>query len=73
MANCNKCAYSVPYWNVKQQTGESRCVAPKDFSMETKEGEHDCQAFKVNEWDEKRIDIVGSNGNIALHYKDDEK
>jgi hypothetical protein len=40
--------------------------------METKEGEHDCQAFKVNDFDEKRIDIVGSNGNIALHYKDEE-
>jgi hypothetical protein len=72
MANCNKCAYSVPYWNVKLKTGESRCISKHDFTMETKEGEHDCQAFKVNDFDEKRIDIVGSNGNIALHYKDDE-
>jgi hypothetical protein len=69
MANCNKCAYSVPYWNVKLQTGESRCVAPIDFSMETKEGEHDCQAFKVNDFDEKRIEVIGSNGNDGLHYE----
>jgi hypothetical protein len=72
MANCNKCAYSVPYWNIKLQTGESRCVAPIDFSMETKEGEHDCQAFKVNEWNEARIDVIGQNSNEGLHYKDEE-
>jgi hypothetical protein len=73
MANCNKCAYSHIYWKVETDTWLTRCVAPIDFSMETKEGEHDCQAFKVNDFDEKRIDIVGTNGNIALHYKDDEK
>jgi hypothetical protein len=38
--------------------------------METKEGEHDCQAFKVNEFDEDRIEIIGSNGNDGLHYKE---
>lgn len=25
------------------------------------------------EWDEKRIDIVGSNGNEGLHYESDKK
>jgi hypothetical protein len=38
--------------------------------MVTVEGEHDCQAFKANEWDEERMDVIGSNGNIALHYKE---
>jgi hypothetical protein len=72
MANCKRCVYSVPYWNVKLQTSDSHCVAPIDFSMATKEGEHDCHAFKVNEWDEKRIDIIGSNTNDGLHYEDEE-
>jgi hypothetical protein len=70
MANCSLCKYCHPYWEVPAQKAGSKCVAPKDFSMATKEGEHDCPAFKVNEWDEKRVDIVGSNGNIALHYKE---
>jgi hypothetical protein len=45
MANCNKCAYSVPYWNVKLKTGESRCISPHDKSMVTKEGEHECDGY----------------------------
>jgi hypothetical protein len=49
------------------------CLSPHDKSMATKEGEHDCHAFKVNEWDEERVDIVGQNGNDALHYKEIEK
>jgi len=29
------------------------------------------KATKTNdEWDEKRIDIIGSNGNEALHYEE---
>jgi hypothetical protein len=71
MANCNKCAYSVPYWNVKLKTGESRCISKHDFTMETKEGEHDCPAFKVNEWDEERINCIGQNGNSGLHYEEE--
>jgi hypothetical protein len=38
--------------------------------MVTVEGEHDCQAFKANEWDEKRVDVIGSNGNTGDHYKE---
>jgi hypothetical protein len=72
MANCSKCAFCHFHWEVRTDTWETRCAGPVGFSMETKEGEHDCQAFKVNDFDEKRIDIVGSNGNIALHYKDEE-
>jgi hypothetical protein len=70
MANCNKCAYSSEYWDVRAQTNRIHCLSPHDKSMVTKEGEHDCPAFKVNEWDEKRIDIIGSNSNDGLHYKD---
>jgi hypothetical protein len=69
MANCNKCAYSVPYWNVKLQTGGSQCISSHDISMETKEGEHDCPAFKVNEWDEKRMDAQVRNGDSIWEEK----
>jgi hypothetical protein len=70
MANCSTCKFCTPYWNVKSRSSESRCIAGHDYSMETKEGEHDCQAFKANEWDEKRVDVIGSNGNTGDHYKE---
>jgi hypothetical protein len=70
MANCSLCKYCHFNWKVQTDTWDTRCVAPIDFSMETKEGEHDCQAFKVNEFDEDRIEIIGSNGNDGLHYKE---
>jgi hypothetical protein len=70
MANCSKCAYSTPYWNVRTRKSESRCIAGHDYSMATKEGEHDCQAFKVNEFDEERIDVIGQNGPNGLHYEE---
>jgi hypothetical protein len=73
MANCSKCAFCHFHWKVQTDTWETRCAGPVGFTMETKEGEHDCQAFKANEWDEKRVDIVGQNGNDALHYKEIEK
>jgi hypothetical protein len=38
--------------------------------MVTKEGEHDCPAFVANEWDEERIEIIGSNGNTGDHYEE---
>jgi hypothetical protein len=38
--------------------------------MVTVEGEHDCQAFRANEWDEKRIDVIGQNGPNGLHYEE---
>jgi hypothetical protein len=38
--------------------------------MATKEGEHDCQAFKANEWDEERMDVIGQNGPTGEHYEE---
>jgi hypothetical protein len=70
MANCRKCTHSSPYWDAKKNTSKTICLSPHDKSMVTVEGEHDCQAFKANEWDEERMDVIGSNGNIALHYKE---
>jgi hypothetical protein len=70
MANCSKCQHSSPYWNIQKQKSESRCLSPHDKSMVTVEGEHDCQAFRANEWDEKRIDVIGQNGPNGLHYEE---
>ena len=28
---------------------------------------------KSDDWDEKRVDIIGSNGNDGLHYKEQKK
>jgi hypothetical protein len=73
MANCKNCNYSSPYWDAKKNLSKTICLSPHDKSMVTVEGEHDCQAFKVNEWDEKRQDVIGQNGPTGLHYKDEDK
>lgn len=76
MANCATCKHSEPYFDPKDGIDKMICLSPQRESMATTLGEHDCSAWKykpgTDDWDEKRVDVIGSNGNLGLHYKDEE-
>lgn len=68
MANCKSCTHSIDYFDPKDRLTKLICLSPQKETMATLEGEHDCVAYRLNEWDEKRQDVVGQNGNTGDHY-----
>jgi hypothetical protein len=72
MANCKSCTHSVDYLDPKDKITKLICLSPRKETMATVDGEHECEGYEVNEWDEARIDVIGQNGPSGLHYKDEE-
>jgi hypothetical protein len=71
MANCKSCTHSESYPDPKDGITKRICLSPHKETMATVEGEHECEWYKLDEWDEKRMDIISSNGNDGLHYEDE--